>query len=525
LSTDIDPSASPPQAFLQSLRLHRLLRGLIVLLSGFFLLLFLYTALRRIRYPFELEWVESGMLNSVRRITQGQKLYVAPSIDFVPFLYAPLFFYVAAAFTKFTGVSYVAMRLVSALATLGCCVLIYAFVFTETRRRLAAIAGAGLFLACYPLVEGFYDIGRTDSLFVFFMLLALFFSRRGHPVLAALAWVLCFQTKQTLLPVAIVLLCVDWQRPRRILMGLGTFVLALGGSIAWMNHATHGWYSLYLFHIAGAFGISWRQALLFFPNAVLAPMGVALLLGLAAWALTGVRLRSPVASFYAIVTVVLYGAIEYVAAHNGASANAYMPVYAWTAVLFGVALHRLLAHLEQSDGPRAAVAATVVLAAAATQLAMFLYNPGRFIPPPAVLQARQRFIDQVRAIPGDVYIVDHNYYAVMAGKQPHAEGQSVGTAMDMPGKAFAANMRTEFDNALRSHRYSAVIVDGSLLSDPYHFHDAYPYALSAEGEEGRYLTSQPSWILLPCETAAAIAPMVTREDTSIRPGKCSAVQP
>jgi 4-amino-4-deoxy-L-arabinose transferase-like glycosyltransferase len=524
LSTDIDPSASPPQAFLQSLRLHRLLRGLIVLLSGFFLLLFLYTALRRIRYPFELEWVESGMLNSVRRITQGQKLYVAPSIDFVPFLYAPLFFYVAAAFTKFTGVSYVAMRLVSALATLGCCVLIYAFVFTETRRRLAAIAGAGLFLACYPLVEGFYDIGRTDSLFVFFMLLALFFSRRGHPVLAALAWVLCFQTKQTLLPVAIVLLCVDWQRPRRILMGLGTFVLALSGSIAWMNHATHGWYSLYLFHVAGTFPRIWREALLFFPNDVLAPMGVAFLLGLAAWALTGVRLRSPVASFYAIVTVVLYGAIEYVSLRAGAM-GAFMPVYAWTAILFGVALHRLLAHLEQSDGPRAAVAATVVLAAAATQLAMFLYNPGRFIPPPAVLQARQRFIDQVRAIPGDVYIVDHNYDAVMAGKQPHAEEQSVGTAMDMPGKAFAANMRTEFDNALRSHRYSAVIVDGSLLSDPYHFHDAYPYALSAEGEEGRYLTSQPSWILLPCETAAAIAPMVTREDTSIRPGKCSAVQP
>ena len=226
-----DRSAVSPEAFLESPLLHRLLRGLIVVFSVLFLLLFLYTALRRMRYPFELEWIESGVLVSVRRIVHGQGLYVAPSIDFVPFLYAPLFFYVSAAMTKLTGVSYAATRLVSTLSTLGSCAVIYAFVFTETRRQLAAIAGAGLFLACYPLVEAFYDIGRTDSLYVFFMLLALFCSRRGKPVLAALAWVLCFQTKQTLLPAAFVLLCADWEHPRRILLGLGTFGAVLGGSI------------------------------------------------------------------------------------------------------------------------------------------------------------------------------------------------------------------------------------------------------------------------------------------------------
>ena len=120
------------------------------------------------------------------------------------------------------------------------------------RRRFAAIAGAGLFLACYPLVEGFYDIGRVDSLFVFFLLLALFFLRRGQPVLSAFAWVLCFQTKQSVLPVALVLLCTDWQHPRRILAGLGTFAALLGISMVWIDHATHGWYVFYLFHIAVA---------------------------------------------------------------------------------------------------------------------------------------------------------------------------------------------------------------------------------------------------------------------------------
>jgi len=151
---------------------------------------------------------------------------------------------------------------------------------------------------------------------------------------------------------------------------------------------------------------------------------------------------------------------------------------------------------------------------------MFLYNPGRLLAPSPVRQARQRFIDQVRAIPGDVYVVSHNYDALMAGKQPHAESESLGTVLFMPTGAIAANLRVEFDNALRSHRYSAIIIDGPLSADPYHFQDAYPYVLSAEREEDRFLTSQPTWILLPCATAGAIAPMVMQQDTSIRPEKC-----
>ncbi len=525
LQIETECTAAPPRAFLQSPRLHGLLRGLIFLLAAFFLLLFLYTALRRMRYPFELEWIESGILMSVRRIVHGHALYVAPSLDFVPFLYAPLYFYVAAVLTKLTGVTYTTLRLVSTLSTLGSCALIYAFIATETRRRLAAIAGVGLFLACYPLVEAFYDIGRVDSLFVFFMLLALFFSRRGHPILAALAWVLCFQTKQTILPVALVLLCADWQYPRRILIGLATFMAGLGASMAWINHATHGWYYFYLFQIAGGFPVVWRQAVLYLPNALLAPVGIALVLGLAAWASTGVHLGSRTGSFYASVTAILYAAIGFVVAHQGAAVNALIPVYAWTAVLFGVALDRLLTRLGRSTDPRACLVTTVILVAAAVQLAMFTYNPGRYLPPPAVRAARQRFIDQVHALPGDIYIYSHTYDAVLAGKQSHAEDQAVGAVLYGSNAAVANDLRAELDNALHSHRYSAIVVDGPLSQQPIHFQDEYPYAVSAESEVSRYLTSQPTWILLPCSTATTIAPTIMREDTSVHRGKCSATQP
>jgi len=510
------------QSSLASPRLQSLLRVFIGILSLAFLLLFLYTALRRMRYPFELEWIESGVLVSVRRIAQGRGLYGAPSINFVPFLYSPLYLYLVAALTKLIGISYTAPRLVSTLSTLGSSLLIFTFVQMETRRRLAAAAAAGLFLACYPLVEAFYDIGRVDSLFVFFILLALFLTRRNQPVLAALAWVLCFQTKQTILPIAIVLLCVDWKHPRRILLGLGIFTAVLGSSIVWINHATHGWYTFYLFHIASGFPIVWRQAVLFLPNDICAPFAIVLVICLAACAFTRIDLRTSKTSFYLIVTIAMYGAIEFVAAHRGAAVNSYIPLYIWTAILFGILLDRLLTHLERSTDPRATLAVTVVLSATALQLAMFLYNPGRYIPSAKVREARQSFVDQIRSLPGDVYVVDHNYDAVLAGKQPHAEGESIGTVLFMPSSTVATSLLADFNQALQTHRYSAIVVDGQLDDDPYHFQDEYPFAVSAESEDVRYLTSQPTWILFPCQTAEVIAPTVERADSSIRPGKCSA---
>ena len=226
------------------------------------------------------------------------------------------------------------------------------------------------------------------------------------------------------------------------------------------------------------------------------------------------------------MTVVLFGAIGYVAAHAGAAVNAYIPVYAWTSIIFGVALDRLLTHLERScDDSRAALATTVVLAAAAVQLTMFIYNPGRYLPPLAVREARQRFLDQVRSVPGDVYIFSHSYDAVLAGKQPHAESESIGAVFYAPANDIAPKLHKEFDEALLSHRYTAIFVDGSIASNQDHFLDygflkSYPYALSAVSEPDRFLTSQPTWILIPCSSASQITAVAAVSETSIRLNQC-----
>ena len=491
---------------LASPRAQRLLRLLIVVLSAFLLLLFLYAAVRRMRYPFEVEWIESGMLVSVLRIVHGQALYVRPTLDFVPYLYAPLYLYVVAAVTKLTGIGshgYAALRLVSTLSTLGCCGAIMALVRTETRRWLPAVAAAGMYVGSYSVLDSFFDIGRVDSLFVCLLVFALLLQRRGHPVVAALMWVLVFQTKQTVLPLAVFILAAEWQRPKRAIAAIATFLVATGASVLLLNRATHGWYSFYVFLVARGLALLPRQAALYWPQVVLEPAAVAWVVVAAALVLVGVRLRSRVTMFYLFVSVALYGGVWFVEAHRGASRNSVMPVYAWTAVLFGVSLARLLGWAEAARlelPQRQGMASVLILGAAVLQLMALIYNPGQYVPPTAAVVALNKMIAEIHAIPGDVYVSYHSYDAVMAGKQPHAETEALGAVIDAHTQV-SAGLKDDVAAALAAHRYAAFVTDSRDPGDPPI--SGYPLAISAPAMGSRYLTSQPQWFLLPCESAPA----------------------
>jgi hypothetical protein len=287
------------------------LRRALGIVAGGFILLFLYTSLRRMGYPFSYDQIEGGMVPSVWRVAHGFPLYTKPTPDFVPYLYAPLFFYVAAAVSKVMGVGYASLRLVSICATLGSVGVIFALVHAETRSRLSALAAAGLFAASYHPLEAWFDLGRVDSLFIFLLLLAIYCTRRAPILLAVLVWLIAFQAKQTILPVAVLVLCADWQRPRRMLLGLAAFLAGIAASILVMNNLTGGWYSFYLFGTAK--GLPWvlRTAVLYIPADLLQPFGLAFLILLACLLCCPPAPRSRATQFYLIVSFAIYASIWY----------------------------------------------------------------------------------------------------------------------------------------------------------------------------------------------------------------------
>ena len=103
-----------------SSRLVPILRRVLPGIAAAYILVYLAVALLRLRYPFQLEWIESGSLDQVRRILSGRKLYARPSLGFVSFIYTPVYFYVSAAAARVLGDGFLPLRLVSLAASLGC---------------------------------------------------------------------------------------------------------------------------------------------------------------------------------------------------------------------------------------------------------------------------------------------------------------------------------------------------------------------------------------------------------------------
>jgi hypothetical protein len=126
-------------------------------------------------YPYELEWIEGGILQVVVRILDGLPVYSSPTPEYVAPLYMPFFFYVSAISAKFFGVGLPALRLVSYFAALMTALLVSRSVWEITRSRMAAVLSILCWGAVFKFSGSWYDVARVDSLWTFFLVGTLTF--------------------------------------------------------------------------------------------------------------------------------------------------------------------------------------------------------------------------------------------------------------------------------------------------------------------------------------------------------------
>lgn len=157
--------------------------------------LLLFTAAPRLAHPFDLEWMEGGMLVHAERVRRGLPLYVAPSAEFVPFIYPPLTHWLLGLWGKVAGVDYLWGRLLSLAGSLAAAGAAVAALRQEGARWGLALAAGGLFLSTYEDVGTFFDLVRTDGLFIGLLSWALVRARAGGPVSAGLLLAAAFMAK------------------------------------------------------------------------------------------------------------------------------------------------------------------------------------------------------------------------------------------------------------------------------------------------------------------------------------------
>jgi hypothetical protein len=438
----------------------------------------------RIAYPYDLEWMEGGLLHHALRIHQAQGIYVAPSVDFIPYLYTPLYPTLIALFGGPFGISYLLGRAISVIGLAGIAAVSLASL-AGPRGRLPGPTAAGfalalgLFAAFYPYVEGWYDLVRADTFFLFMVTAALaglpMWARSddgliGHGKVAAGAalMALAFFCKQTgIFYVALgglIVAIVNWRRAPTYVAMAG--VLGLGG--CWiLNVSTQGWFWTYVSEIHRAHDFNWDRfhasfghILWHFPALPIVVAAALILIAITRHR-TG-AVPAPAQPFllwataFAVSTVV--GAVGW--GTEFAHFNAYMPAFLHGALAAGAAVPATVACVralrrDRLPGDALALACGLAVAAPlAITCAITRWQPQRFIPTAADVAAGSRLIQRLAAIEGDLWVPSHPWYAVLARKQPHVHRMGI--------KDVTARQTREvhgLDDKLARHGFAAVVLD------------------------------------------------------------------
>jgi hypothetical protein len=236
-----------------------------IVLSTWIFVVLARVFLLRLSYPLDLEWMEGGMLTHALRLAKGQPLYAEPSVDFVSFLYTPLYPAVLCVLSKIFGLSYVLGRAVSILAFSGALVFLVAAVRGIARQyeseelppvaTTAGLLGAAAVCLAFPFCGAFYDLVRCDSLWLFFVSAGLYACSPGRSmtgvVLGALLLVLGFFTKQTAAPF-MVAAAASVALTSGIRRGLVFSAVAFGSATTAIlvgQHLTDGWLWIYVYRL------------------------------------------------------------------------------------------------------------------------------------------------------------------------------------------------------------------------------------------------------------------------------------
>jgi hypothetical protein len=454
------------------------LRAFAVMIAAWFVALLLWVFARRFVFPYDLEWMEGGMLTHALRLADGQPIYAPPSVDFIPFLYTPGYPWLVFALGKIFGIGYKLGRVLSLIGFFAVVVLGYVYARREGGSRAAAVCAMAIIFGAWVPTGTFYDIARPDSLFMGLVTAALLIGwwlRRSAAggVVAGLLMVAAFFVKQTTAPFMLALgLALLLAVPRTALL-YGATLAVVGLPSLWLaNHASGGWFWTYTsilhrkhdFFPARAFlGTPGRLALVLGPSILLVP-----------WALA--RRRTPGLVYATFIALAGIGAACVSFGTQWAFTNAFMPGVMLPAIAIGVAAGRLLDDSKDAP-PRLRPAAVYLLLALSilTSPGGLLpvagrmlpeswqvdalkkptgYDPRLFLPTERDRIAGDALIAKLRATDGEVLIPFHPFYAHLAGKRVYLHRMGVADV----GRG-GLGMPRGLAEAIADHKFALVVTD------------------------------------------------------------------
>jgi hypothetical protein len=459
----------------------KILRALTLALAAGFVALLVYVFARRFVYPYDLEWMEGGMIAHALRLVHHQPIYAPPSVDFIPYLYTPGYPWLLFVLGKLFPLGYKLARFVSIASFFAVAVLGYVYARREGGSRAAAFCAIAIMFAAFVPTGAFYDLARPDSLFMALVTAGLFvawWQRKsyGGGIAAALLLVAAFFVPQTAAPFMVALgVALLLAEPRTAIV-YGLTLAVVGLPSLWLaNHASNGWFWTYTSVLHRKHDFFPARAFLGTPGRLLLILGPSVLL--VPWALA--RRRTPGLVYATFIAIAGIAAACTSFGTQWAFTNAFMPGVMLPAIAIGVAAGRLLDDSREAP-PRLRPAAVYVLLALSLLTApgglnpvaaRFLpeswglnalknptgYDPRIFIPTARDRTAGDELIARLRSVDGDVLIPFHPFYAELAGKRTYLHRMGV---LDIWRAGMGAPQGLA--EALDAHRFALVVMDDKI---------------------------------------------------------------
>ena len=442
------------------------LEGLVWLVAIIYGVFCLYVAVRRILYPYDLDFIEDNMLMQAIRVSLGKPVYLPPNADFVPQVYMPLYTLLNGWIFRFVTPSYFPMRLLSYLATILTAIMIFLISRKISNNISISFCGAVLFLAGYHTTGGWDDLARVDALYMMLTvagvaLVAYGKENRFQLALAGSVFALGFLTKQNGLFFAIVVIIyLAFTTRWNVLDFAVPFVAVSALTILDWNQISKGWFSIYVFKIAYLSPIDAQRIVMTLKDDLFGSMigltGIFLVVAISLlWHKGGKKTLMEPWNWF-IGTALLMSIAG--RASVGGNRNNLMPAYTFLCLAPALAVREIRQWRDHWQ-IRARYGLFLLIILQFMLTSFVPKYPFGFIPTSAMKQEGDQLIQHIASLPGPVLVLMHPYYAFLAGKAPAVDIQMLWHAR-LRGEE---PLPDDFVSRIRNHYYSAIISDESTF--------------------------------------------------------------
>ncbi|MCX7736570.1 MAG: glycosyltransferase family 39 protein [Candidatus Kapabacteria bacterium] len=496
--------------------MNKVLRWLIILGSILFVLTFVIMAVIRMNYPFELEWMEGGSVDHTQRILNGQGIYVEPSVEFIPYIYTPFYYYVSGLFSLIFGVGLFPLRLVSTISTIATGAFIFLLLKKETKDTFAAIISTGLFFGFYVIGGAWYDLARVDSLFILLFVISIYFLRQKknnwYYFLAALFAFLSYFTKQSTLSFAlfVMIYLIIFERKGFWTYSITFIGLVLITTIIY-NYSTSGWYYFWNFELPAAHRWNFEFTILFFTRDIFEHTGIAVAFAFFYFFINYRNRKDKSIDidktyiFYLFVFLGMFAGSYFSRLHYGGFLNVIIPAYTILAIMTGLCYNQIMNLINSNSHNEKQINYTFQIILNLMVIAQFLavvYDPGLQLPSEKDFQAGNEFIEKVKEQEGDVLIPGNTYtYYILAGKKNYAHIELINDLYEH-NETYGKKVMNDFKNKLENHYFTVIYANKLFIEHFPFFKDFYEEKEPIFNDESSFKTKtghimRPEWIYVP----------------------------